>query len=150
LVTDNSVPEFHDFLRRRPEAVRAWREVWCLDEQVPWPDPEQAPELTGYAVAMDDEMAAYGGLARVYLYADRDAALADLARGHERIGLVWAVWRDGPPAARALARTILDGEPSALPIFADALEEAGDPRAEVVRGWLKPVKPSRRRRTKRP
>ena len=53
-------------------------------------------------------------------------------------------------AAKALARTILDGDPSALAVLADALEEAGDPRAAVVRGWLEPVKPARRRRTKRP
>jgi hypothetical protein len=143
LVTDNCVDEFHQFLKRHPEAVRTWKEVWCLDNHVPWTDPEREPELTGYAVEMDDEMI-MGGLDRVFLYADRDSAVADLARGHERVGLVWGVWRDGPPAARGVARAFLDGDPEALPVLADALEEAGDPRGAVVRGWL-PPKPARKR-----
>ncbi len=152
LVADNCVEEFHQFRRRFPKVVGAWREVWCLDNQVPWPDPDAEPELTGEPVELDDEYA-LGGMFRLFLYEDRDAALADLARGHERVGLVWTVCQDGAPKAKAVARAVLDGDHAGLAVLADALEDDGDPRAATVRAWLGPAAPKgrgKRRRWGRP
>jgi hypothetical protein len=151
LVSDNTVEEFEVFQARSPRAVRAWKEVWCLDDAVPWPDPDRAPELAEYGgqrVNLTGD-ALLGGYAHIFLYDDRDSALAVLARFYDRLGLVWAVWQSGAGPARAIARTILDGDEKALPVLADALEEAGDPRAAEVRAWLKKARPKGRARGKR-
>src|SRR5262249_25162697 len=69
---------------------------------------------------------------RVYLYGDRDEALADLARFYEPLRLVWGLQQEGGSRA-ALARSALEGDAGALGALADALEEAGDPRGPEVR-----------------
>jgi ATP-dependent Clp protease ATP-binding subunit ClpA len=52
-----------------------------------------------------------------------------------RIRVLTALGGSESPAVKAVALTVLAGDWSALPILADALEDAGDLRAHVVRAW---------------
>ena len=65
------------------------------------------------------------------IYADHDRALRDLAKVCEPVKHLLEVLDAGPPAARPLARRVLGGDRGALPVLADALEEAGT-HAELV------------------
>jgi len=56
-------------------------------------------------------------------------------RWRGRIKVLTAIADSDSPTARALALAVLAGDWSALPILADALEDAGDLRSHVVRSW---------------
>jgi HAD superfamily hydrolase (TIGR01662 family) len=67
------------------------------------------------------------------LYHDYDQILEALAKVHDPVRWLLEVSRSGPSAARSLARAVLEGDRSGLPVLADALEEAGHALAAQVR-----------------
>jgi WD40 repeat protein len=77
------------------------------------------------------------------LYFDREQALVDLARVSERHCFLWDQWHNGAPTVRKLARSVLDGDDTALGILGDALEEAGDPRASDARFFARKETPEK-------
>jgi hypothetical protein len=84
------------------------------------------------------------------VYGDRAAALADLARWHDGVALVLALGELVSPKVRTAARAVHDGDRAAVPALADALDQAGDPRAVEVHTWLEQDKPRRRSQGKVP
>jgi hypothetical protein len=72
-----------------------------------------------------------------HVYSDHEAAMADLAGNYPRFCFLYQLAQENRELPGELAWAIIHGEDAALPILADALEDAGDTRAEQVRSWLR-------------
>lgn len=102
--------------------VRSVREMWYFtDYDASLPDNAAGRRLTPCGI-------------KAIMNFDRDAALADLALDEDNpVRVLWGLWQSGPAAVRPLARAVLDGDLTALPGLAAALEGTGHPDAAAVR-----------------
>jgi HAD superfamily hydrolase (TIGR01662 family) len=71
------------------------------------------------------------------VFNDRDQCLADLGGVYEPVAWLLEIVESGPDPARTVARSVLEGDLEALPILADALEEADHLRAKDIRELTK-------------
>jgi hypothetical protein len=125
------------FRRAHPRAVTSSREVWVLDTEslLRYPGESVGIELHGRRAEMEDNV---GGDYQL-VYERQAEAEADLAWWHPAFGKVWALAQCGQGPVQALAKSILGGDQTALPILADTLEDQGaGPLSEMVRAMSSP------------
>jgi hypothetical protein len=111
---------------REAGLVRSVRPIWF------WTNDDPAPLPRG---GLGQRISDCAGAALVFH--DREQALQDLAQVSDPVKVLLTLRDSGPAAARPLARAALDGDATALPALADALEETGHGQAATVRQLAK-------------
>jgi uncharacterized protein (TIGR02996 family) len=115
-------------LLRGRKQVRGIQDIWYFSAEDGVPRPEKPSGRVESA-----------GARWALLYANREEALADLARTYPPVRLLLGL-RDSPvERIRKLASVVLDGDVTTLAALAGALEEAGASEASEIRSLVRAV-----------